>query len=167
MPRFAACQTLLQLFVAVILCNSVLLHNECWTGGYTVIQHRLVKLREQFGLSQEELADRLHLSRGQLSMYEIGKRRPAYEILIAMADFFGVTTDYLLGRTNDPKGVVRDNLTEWERVLFQSMKMDIEKGLDVETLRQRYHVYDDGKLIDAEEWRALVAFLRTYRSLES
>ncbi|MED4840262.1 helix-turn-helix transcriptional regulator [Weizmannia sp. CD-2023] len=61
---------------------------------------RLSALRKQKGLSQYELADKLGYSRGQIANYEQGKREPDYETLQKIADFFDVTTDYLLGRTD-------------------------------------------------------------------
>jgi transcriptional regulator with XRE-family HTH domain len=67
-----------------------------------VFKERLVKLRVDKGLSQYELAKILKLSRGQISNYELGSRQPDYETLTQLADFFDVSTDYLLGRTNDP-----------------------------------------------------------------
>lgn len=41
-----------------------------------------------------------------MSQYETGKRQPDYKTLLKVAEYFGVTTDYLLGRTDDPKGAV-------------------------------------------------------------
>ena len=61
---------------------------------------RLSELRKAKGLSQYELADRLGFSRGQLANYEQGKRQPDHEVLGQLADFFEVSTDYLLGRTD-------------------------------------------------------------------
>lgn len=63
---------------------------------------RLVVLRKNKNVSQYELAKLLNLSRGQIANYEQGKRQPDYDILKMFADFFGVSTDYLLGRTDDP-----------------------------------------------------------------
>lgn len=62
-----------------------------------MLKERLVKLRTDKGLSQYELAKILKLSRGQISNYELGSRQPDYETLKKLADFFNVTTDYLLG----------------------------------------------------------------------
>jgi len=63
---------------------------------------RLAEIRKKRGLSQYELADRLGFSRGQISNYEQGKREPDHETLTKIADFFDVSIDYLLGRTDDP-----------------------------------------------------------------
>lgn len=61
---------------------------------------RLTELRNQEKLTQKELAAKLNLGRGALSLYEIGQREPDLQTLSRMADFFQVSTDYLLGRTD-------------------------------------------------------------------
>lgn len=62
-------------------------------------QSVLKSLRKSFGLTQDELANKLDVSRSTIGMYESGSREPDYETLEAIADFFNVDTDYLLGRT--------------------------------------------------------------------
>lgn len=62
---------------------------------------RLKKLREEKGLTQEQLADILKITRSRLSMYEQGKREPSFELQEAIADFFNVDLDYLMGRTDN------------------------------------------------------------------
>ncbi|WP_240421988.1 helix-turn-helix domain-containing protein [Paenibacillus periandrae] len=59
---------------------------------------RLAELRNKLGISQYELAARMKLSRGQIANYEQGTREPDFNTLIALADFFGVSLDNLLGR---------------------------------------------------------------------
>ncbi len=59
----------------------------------------LSELRKDRHLSQREMAAILHVSPGTISNYETGKYAPSYDTLIKLADFFDVTTDYLLGRT--------------------------------------------------------------------
>lgn len=61
---------------------------------------RIARLREEKELSQLELAKMLNISNTTLSQYESGKRVPSDEIKKQMADFFDVSIDYLLGRTN-------------------------------------------------------------------
>lgn len=59
-------------------------------------------LRNNRGLSQRELAKVLNVAPSTLAMYELDKREPDYEILKKIADFFEVSTDYLLGRSDVP-----------------------------------------------------------------
>ena len=65
---------------------------------------RIAALRKAAGWSQAELAQMLKISPSAVGMYEQGRREPAVDILVSMANLFGVTTDYLLtGRTDFPK----------------------------------------------------------------
>lgn len=59
----------------------------------------LKKLRENRGLSQYKLAEALGLSQSAVGLWESGKREPNFATLCAIADFFDVTTDHLLGRS--------------------------------------------------------------------
>lgn len=61
---------------------------------------RLVQLREQRGITQQELADKLEITRQSLSLYEKAERTINIELLAKIADFFDVSTDYLMGRTD-------------------------------------------------------------------
>ena len=63
-------------------------------------QSILKSLRKSLGLTQDELANKLEVSRSTIGMYESGSREPDYKTLGAIADFFNVSIDYLLGRTN-------------------------------------------------------------------
>ncbi|MBM7854195.1 transcriptional regulator with XRE-family HTH domain [Desulfohalotomaculum tongense] len=79
---------------------------------------RLVSLRKKAKFTQKELAAKLNIGRGALSLYEIGQREPDLETLNKIADFFNVSTDYLLGRTNsDTKlnPVYLEIIQEWEK----------------------------------------------------
>jgi transcriptional regulator with XRE-family HTH domain len=66
--------------------------------------HILSKLRYETGLSQPELANALGVSKGAIGMWETDKRRPDYDMLIKIADFFNVSTDYILSHTVDSGG---------------------------------------------------------------
>ena len=59
----------------------------------------LKQLRTSAGMTQEELAKRLGVSRSTIGMYESGSRKPDPDALEAIADLFNVDIDYLLGRT--------------------------------------------------------------------
>lgn len=59
---------------------------------------RLKELRLQHGFSQEELAKRIGIKQSSYSDWETGKCKPNYEGLEKIADFFGVSLDWLVGR---------------------------------------------------------------------
>ena len=56
------------------------------------------ELRRDTGLSQEDFATLFHQSGSTISSYETGRNQPSFDMLIQYADYFNVTTDYLLGR---------------------------------------------------------------------
>ena len=62
--------------------------------------NRFKELRLKAGLTQDQLSENLGISRSTIGMYESGSREPDYKTLGAIADFFNVDTDYLLGRTS-------------------------------------------------------------------
>ena len=66
-----------------------------------VFKDRLKLLRENKKISSKELADALNVDVATISNYESGRRNPKNETLLQLADFFNVSIDYLLGRTDD------------------------------------------------------------------
>lgn len=64
---------------------------------------RLKQLREKAGISQSKLADDLSLRQNDISRYETGAREPDHKTLLALADYFDVSVDYLLERTTSPR----------------------------------------------------------------
>ena len=66
-----------------------------------LIGDRIRELRIEKGLLQRELANRIHVAPNTISQFENGKANPSYEVLISLTNFFGCTTDYLLGREDD------------------------------------------------------------------
>lgn len=59
-------------------------------------------MREDADLTQKKLAQKLNMHKTTYTNYEQGKREPPFLFIIKLADFYGVTTDYIAGRTNDP-----------------------------------------------------------------
>ncbi len=59
---------------------------------------RLKELRNECGISQNELSKHIGVSKSSVNMYERDEREPGFETLEAIADFFNVNMDYLLGR---------------------------------------------------------------------
>lgn len=64
---------------------------------------RLRYLREQKKISQLKLAMDLNMNQNSISRYETGEHQADYETLIKFADYFDVSIDYLLERTDNPK----------------------------------------------------------------
>lgn len=64
---------------------------------------RLRALRKQKGISQLKLALDLGMNQNSISRYENGEREADYRTLIAFADYFNVSIDYLLERTDNPR----------------------------------------------------------------
>lgn len=60
-------------------------------------------LRRKYKLSMKALGQFLGLAESTISLYEAGRRQPDNDTLVKIANFFGVTTDYLLGLSNDPE----------------------------------------------------------------
>jgi transcriptional regulator with XRE-family HTH domain len=65
---------------------------------------RLKAAREKRQLNQEQLAERAKLQASAISHFETGKRKPSFDNLKRLADALGVSTDYLLGRTDEFEG---------------------------------------------------------------
>ena len=66
--------------------------------------NRIKELRKQHELTQEELGSIINVQKAAISKYELERATPSTDILKKLADYFNVTTDYLLGRTDEPQG---------------------------------------------------------------
>ena len=64
---------------------------------------RLKSLREKKQLSQKELASHIGVARATVASWETGRREPDYETAKILAEFFGVSVDYLLGSATSPR----------------------------------------------------------------
>lgn len=90
---------------------------------------RLRELRESRRISQQRLAIELNTTQATISKYELGSSEPDSTMLRQYAKFFGVTTDYILGLT-DNKIVIEANLSEDERKLLMKFRLinDVQKA---------------------------------------
>lgn len=91
---------------------------------------RLVKLRKEFGLTQEDFAQKIGYTRTAISAWEIGRNEPSNADTVKIADFFGVSTDYLLGKSD-----IR-NPEEIKKVPFANAGGLDTKGLDEEDIKE-------------------------------
>jgi transcriptional regulator with XRE-family HTH domain len=101
--------------------------------------NRLKELRKSRNLTQDEMAKKINLPRSTYSNYETGKREPDYYTLEQIAEYFGVTVDYLLGRN-----VVPEDKTEWIiKELVRKYKVDLTDPKKYETLEKLIQVVAD------------------------
>lgn len=80
---------------------------------------RLKLLRRESGLSQMDFAKQLGLSKSSVNMYERGEREPSLETLEAIADYFNVDMDFLLGKSE------HRSKTAWLEGIDKSIDLDI------------------------------------------
>lgn len=64
---------------------------------------RLRELRESKGYSQLRVAMDLNMNQNSVSRYELGLREAGYDLLVQFADYYQVSVDYILRRTDNPK----------------------------------------------------------------
>ena len=74
---------------------------ESLTIDYNVLTKRLKKLREDSNLTQEYLSDKLGFPQTTYSQYEVGTTIPTTLKLLVVATYYGVSSDYLVGRSDD------------------------------------------------------------------
>ena len=67
------------------------------------MKNRIRDLREDHDLSQQQLADRIGITQRKYSYLETGVQVLSDEILVKLADYYGVSIDYLLMQTDNPK----------------------------------------------------------------
>ena len=68
--------------------------------GMKIFAERLLELRKEKGISQATLAKNLQVSFAVICYWETDKSEPTAPNLVKLADYFGVTVDYLLGRVD-------------------------------------------------------------------
>ena len=93
---------------------------------------RLKKLRIGKDMTQQQLADYLHVSPGSIGMWEHDRREPDIDMLVKLADFYQVTLDYLVGReikitTDDTRKIVLNNIADTLEQLSEQIKNIIEE----------------------------------------
>ena len=103
--------------------------------------NRIKELRKQKGVTLEKLASVLNLAPSTISQYETNKRQASYETLVAIAKYFNVTVDYLLGITPQPS-------IDLTRKSLSSNKIKIPV---VGEIRAGLPTFADENIIDYEE----------------
>ena len=97
------------------------------------MKNRIRKLRLDKDITQKELGLKIGAAESTVSLYESGKRQPDNETLIRIADFFGVSVDYLICRTNNPINYEDgDLIAELSTDLLDAFDGDVKKVLEIQ-----------------------------------
>jgi transcriptional regulator with XRE-family HTH domain len=118
--------------------------------------NRIAWLRAERGLTQEGLAEKVSISRASLSHYENDRREPDLDVLSKLADCFGVTLDYLMGRTHEPGRSIAPDVQE----VVESLE------LSDEAIYQKIRLTVDGRELMPDEARRFIAFIRAERQMQ-
>lgn len=114
-----------------------------------ILGERLKKLRMQKEKLQKDIANYLSITTSAYGYYEKGERQPNPEMLLKLAEYFNVTTDYLLGRTDIPNNdFIKDidsKITENNLHIAANSKVDLGKlaKLDNKTAKLINTLIDD------------------------
>jgi transcriptional regulator with XRE-family HTH domain len=119
---------------------------------------RLAYLRNQRRLSQAELARLLNLGQSTIAMYEKNKRSPDHHSLIRLANFFGVSTDYLLGRIDQPHA--NEHGKGQRPPLDEKLWSVVTDPLFADLLRQVSDLAGEEKQSLAEYWELALQYVR-------
>lgn len=101
--------------------------------------NRIKKLREDFGYTQQDLANKINGAKSTIAMYENETRKPSLEILIKLSDIFNCSIDYLLGKSyiRNPKDALKQDF-------YNKYHEDIE-GLTDEEIATALRFYKEMK----------------------
>lgn len=92
-----------------------------------MLDKRIRQLRLERGINQKDLGNALGVSKQSVSNWENGNIMPSIDLLVRIADYFGVTTDYLLGRGND-RAINTKGLTDSQITHLQLIVDDMRKS---------------------------------------
>lgn len=101
------------------------------------------KLRKEKGISQDELSKSIGVAISSIGSYEINARQPSYDVLRKIADYFEVTTDYLLERTSIPNGTIVTPKNNEEAELIKQIK-----EIGVESVSMIKDAYNSGLSVE-------------------
>lgn len=117
---------------------------------------RLNKLRQEHGLTQQELADIFHISNSTISSYETGARIPDVDFLLELSRYYNTSSDYILGLSDNklPLDIINSVVTD--DVSYQAVFEKIQK-LSLERKRLLIALLDDLYLCSNSQGNTLSA----------
>ena len=112
------------------------------------ISKKLKELREEKGYLQKFIADKIGVRSNTLSGYENGTRSPDPEMILKLAELYDVSTDYLLGRTNNRNNKTVDDIDEELQELLSEMNVwyknePEDKELKLRMLRKMIQSFEE------------------------
>ena len=132
------------------------------------LANRLAELRKQKGLSQEELADKLQVSRQAISKWERGEASPDTDNLIELAKIYEVSLDELVGLSSSPKEEAKPEVKEGVVIDDDGVHITDDEGNTVEITEDKIHIQDEnGERVVAKEinrarrWSILISSVVT------
>ena len=119
------------------------------------IADRLIKLRKQYGYSQEELADKLGLSRQAVSKWERAEASPDTDNLICLAKLYGISLDELLSTDEDLDTIVQEQVKKDEvHIEGDSIRLSDDEGNQVIITDKEVVCKDsDGNCVKRKDFR--------------
>ncbi|MGM0239440.1 helix-turn-helix domain-containing protein [Enterococcus sp. AZ103] len=113
-----------------------------------MLNNRIKSLRKEMGWTQNDLATKINVSQQTIGSWEVGRAEPNSEVLIKLSELFGVTVDYLLGKTDKKQIINEDNKKEYtatdlDKMLDNAMSFDGEPMSDHD--REVIRAYLKGK----------------------
>ena len=100
------------------------------------LQEKIIKLRKKNGWSQEDLADKLYVTRQAVSKWESGQSLPDVEKIVHMSKLFGVTTDYLLNEEVESEDVIEESTAIDNKILEEE---DVDAFMDNVKKRSKFY----------------------------
>lgn len=102
-----------------------------------ILGDKIRDLRIKHNLTQQQLADKFNISQSTVKMIEANERRPGLDLLVKMADFFNVSTDYLLGRTDIENAIIIKQTIDGNEYEFEVDKNIYPDGLTREQVVEK------------------------------
>lgn len=128
-----------------------------------LIGNSLKRLRESKKLTVEQVTEHLSISSSSYRKYEYNEREPSTDVVIEIADFYGVTTDYLLGREPEKNPIAMLNLAIGEKeALEMYIKLPEEvRQIIIDTMIQLGEAAKNAKCFNNEVSDANVAIVKS------
>lgn len=137
-------------FLSFVQNDTIIIYNKIYTsiafkGVVDMLGIRLKELRGK--KSQEEVSKKIGISRARYSHYENNRSQPDNELLNKLADYYHVTVDYLLGRTDEKDGTIEQKEINKQDETYDSLA-------EITKLAKKYGLEQLG-FFDIEEWKNL------------